>query len=109
MRIENADGGSSSTSINYPVGKMHTTANNMMSNAKKGLAQHEATWTKVQAYINNVPGILQGPIHAVLSAYEQHLRASYQWQMDYAQTLSNSATAMEDGDVHVANTFKGFN
>jgi hypothetical protein len=106
MKIENAGSGSSNTSINYPIPKMRQTAGNIMSNANNSLAQHETAWSKLQQYIGRFPGFMQEPIRAVLSAYENRLRASYQWQIDYAQALSTSADTMDDADTSISDSFQ---
>jgi hypothetical protein len=106
MRIGNDNSGSSGQTVNYPIDRMRETAGNILSNANKSLAEHEATWAKVQRYIERFPGFMQGPVRTLFSLYEARLRASYQWQMDFAKTLADSADMAETTETDIANSFK---
>jgi hypothetical protein len=93
MRVGSGGGSSRGSDVKkFPVGKMLTTAGNMITNANNALAEHERAWARIQTYIDSFPGFMQPPVRAVLSAYEKRLRASYQWQIDAATDVVKSST-----------------
>lgn len=106
MRIDDGNTGPSSQTINYPVDRMRETAGNILSNANNSLAQHETVWANVQRYIESFPGFMQGPVRTLFSIYEARLRQSYEWQMDFAKTLADSADMVETTETGIANSFK---
>ncbi|MDQ2905704.1 MAG: hypothetical protein M3Y81_19430 [Chloroflexota bacterium] len=89
----------------FPVERMRKAAGDIVSNANSSLAQHEATWRRVQGYIDSFPGFMQGPVRAVLSGYDRRLRESYQWQIDYATSLAQGADAAGITDADMAQAF----
>ncbi|GCE30121.1 hypothetical protein KDA_56050 [Dictyobacter alpinus] len=96
---------SSQKPISYPTGHMVEVAGQMLHNARNGLAEHEAAWTNIRGYVNSLFGFLQGPIFAVINPYEQHLRKSYQWQIDCANAILSAAGQMSNTDKNIANGF----
>ncbi|MDQ2714514.1 MAG: hypothetical protein M3Z08_06380 [Chloroflexota bacterium] len=109
MRPESDSGSSGGGDLKrFPASKMRTTAGNMTTNANNALAEHERSWARIQAYINRFPGFMQGPVRAVLEAYEKRLRASYQWQLDCANALIQGAEATETTDTQMAQSFNGY-
>jgi len=106
LRIKNDNTGSSSLVANYPVDRIRETAGNILSNANSSLVQHETAWANVQSYIGRFPGFMQGPVRALFSIYEARLRSSYQWQIDFARSLADSADALETTENGVKNSFK---
>jgi len=110
MKIGSGDGSSSGSSgvKQFPVARMLTTAGNMVANANTSLAQHEQAWTRIQNYINTFPGFMQGPVRAVLGAYEKRLRDSYQWQIDCANALVAGAEAAGATDTQIAQLFTAY-
>ncbi len=110
MKIGSGDGSSSGSSQakQFPVTRMLTTAGNMVANANTALAQHEAAWARIQNYINTFPGFMQGPVRAVLEAYEKRLRDSYQWQIDCANALVAGAEAAGATDTQIAQLFTAY-
>ncbi len=100
-------GGSSSGSsrMSYPSERILETANKMIANANTSVEQHNAAWAQVQAYVQTFPGFMQGPVRAVLAPYERRLRASYQWQLDCANTLINGSNQMQQTDARIAQGF----
>lgn len=109
MRPGSGGGSSGGSDLKqFPVAKMLTTAGNMITNANNALAEHEKTWKRVENYINSFPGFMQGPVRAVLGAYEKRLRDSYQWQIDCANALVAGAEAAETTDTQLAQSFNGY-
>jgi hypothetical protein len=108
MRPADSGGPASSGTMNFPTERMRTTAGKMMSNANHALMQHEQHWSRVSAFVDRFPGFMQGPVWAVLKPYESRLRASFQWQMDFARTLAQSAEALDDVEKDIADYFKDF-
>jgi hypothetical protein len=102
-----ADGGSSSGSgqMSYPIGRMNETAQKMITNANNALEQHNAAWAQIQTFVQSFPGFMQAPVMAVLNPYERRLRASYQWQIDCANALTNGSQQMQQTDHAVAHGF----
>lgn len=105
MRIANTGGGSDQKQ--FPVARMRTTAGNIMSNALSAQAQHDQAWGRIQGYIDRFPGFMQGPVRAVLESYDKRLRASYQWQIDFATSLALGADAADTTDTYIKNAFDG--
>ena len=103
-----AGSGGNSDAKQFPVGRMLETASQMMANANQSLAEHEQAWTRIQNYIDSFPGFMQGPVRAVLEAYEKRVRASYQWQIDCATSLAMQAEAAETTDTNIAQSFTGY-
>ena len=91
--------------MSYPSGRITETAQQMTTNANKALEQHNAAWAQVQAFVQTFPGFMQGPVMAVLNPYERRLRASYQWQLDCANTLTHGSQQMQHTDTAVARGF----
>lgn len=92
--------------MSYPTARITETANQMITNANHALSQHNAAWAQVQSYVQSFPGFMQGPLMAVLTPYERRIRASYQWQIDCANTLLSGVGQMQQTDINVSNTFK---
>ena len=95
----------SSEIISYPTGHMVEVASQMLTNAHNALDEHDAAWKQVQNYVYSLFGFMQGPILAVLNPYEQHLRKSYQWQIDCANAILSAAGQMGDLDTSIAHSF----
>lgn len=106
MKVGSPNGSQSGDNqTNIPIDRMLTTAGKMISNAKSAQTQHEQTWKRIQNYINTFPGFMQGPVQAVLSAYEKRLRDSYQWQIDCANALLNAALAAGATENQIVHDF----
>jgi hypothetical protein len=103
------DGGSSSgkDTKQFPVARMREAAGNILSNATSAQTQHDQVWGRIQNYINRFPGFMQGPIRAALEMYEKRLRASYQWQIDFANALAQGANAADTTDTNIQKNFDG--
>lgn len=95
-----------SETIFYPMDDIRTAAAKILVKSDLALQSHEAAWSKIQSYVESFPGFMQGPIMDVISPYERRLRASYQWQKDFASTLFDVVNEMEATDNDVANSFK---
>ena len=109
--MSNTPGGGSSGNSDikqFPVSRMLEAASQMIANANQSLAEHEQAWNRIQNYIATFPGFMQGPVRAVLEAYEKRVRASYQWQIDYATSLVTQAEAAQTTDTNIAQSFTGF-
>jgi len=103
------DGGSSGGGDlkRFPVARMRETAGNIVANALSAQEQHDQAWRRIQAYIDRFPGFMQGPVRAVLESYDKRLRASYQWQFDFASALVQGADAADTTDTEIKNSFDG--
>ncbi|MBA2285158.1 MAG: hypothetical protein H0W02_06735 [Ktedonobacteraceae bacterium] len=104
-RIPSGDTSSGSGAIFYPLDRMREAAAKILVNAGEAQQSHNAAWAKVQSYVQSFPGFMQGPIMTVLSRYDARLRASYQWQLDFANTLFDAADAMDTTDNNIADSF----
>jgi len=105
-QIPAGDGSSSGSGhMSYPSGRIIETAQQMTTNANKSFEQHNAAWAQIQAFVQTFPGFMQGPVMAVLAPYERRLRASYQWQLDCANTLTNGSQQMQQTDTAIARGF----
>lgn len=108
--IPESGGGSSNGSDvkRFPTRRMIDTAKNMIANANNALYEHELAWAHIQRYIDSFPSFMQQPVRAVLSAYEQRVRASYQWQIDAANALAAGAGSASETDTQIAASFTGY-
>lgn len=97
---------SANDEMSYPIEHMYTTVDNIMSNASTSLTQHEIAWSNVQRYIDRFPYFMQGPVRAVLSAYEQRLRQSYEWQVEYAKALKDATDTAAGVEQDVYTSFR---
>jgi hypothetical protein len=77
-----------------------------MVDAGTAMMEHDAKWARIQSFIASFPGFMQGTIMGVLSPYAQRLRDSYQWQIDFANTLLDAANMADTTNQDVANSFK---
>jgi hypothetical protein len=91
--------------IVYPVAVMHTTAQQIRTNALSSLSTHEQKWQLVQHCLLPLPGFLSSAVNALLEPHDQRLRASYQWQMDLATRLDQAASAMAEADQRGGQSF----
>lgn len=109
MRTGSGGGSSGNGDVKqFPVGRMLETASQIIANANQSLAEHEQAWQRIQNYINSFPSFMQGPVRAVLEAYEKRLRDSYQWQIDSANALIAGAETAETTDTQLAQSFTGY-
>jgi hypothetical protein len=97
-----------SGSLSYPTKHMVDVASQMCTNANNALKEHDAAWSRIQNYVHGLFGFMQGPIFAVLNPYEQHLRKSYQWQIDCGNAIIGAANLMDETNTSVSNSFQGF-
>src|SRR5690242_217068 len=89
--MRNTDQTSGSELIRYPIDLMRSVASQILTDANNALAQLDSDWKKAQWYIDTLPSILQGSFHDLLDKHQSRLRASYQWQKDFATALARTA------------------
>jgi hypothetical protein len=104
MRIK--DQASGSELICYPVDLMHSVASQILTDANNALTQLDSDWKKAQTYIDTLPFVLQGSFYDLLDKHQKRLRASYQWQIDFANALSRTADIAADNNDHIAHGFQ---
>ncbi len=92
--------------IVYPITTMRATAQQIRTNATNSLCNHEQTWQRLQNCLAPLPGFIQAAFNIVLNTHNQRLRASFQWQIDLATRLEESANAMEKVDQSRAQSFQ---
>ncbi len=91
--------------IFYPTDDIRAASAKISSKANLALESHHTAWARIQRYVESFPGFMQGPIMDVLSRYERRLSASYQWQIDFAQTLGVVANAIDTNEQDIASGF----
>lgn len=96
---------SDGNTISYPPDAMRTTAGKIRNNATTALNNHESYWSLIQTCISPLPGFMQSALNAVLNPHNERLRASFQWQMDYADLLEKAAGEMEAQDNTTKRSF----
>ncbi len=104
--IPAGDGSSSGNEeMSYPIDLLREVAAKILANASLGLDEHTTAWQKTQSYVDANPA-LRPFMDAVLVQHEQHLRASYQWQLDLASALFAAIDTVEGADNDVAQSFR---
>ncbi|GCE10535.1 hypothetical protein [Tengunoibacter tsumagoiensis] len=103
-----ADDGSSPQSdvVSYPLDDMRQAAAKILVDADLALTKHNTQWYSIKKFVERFPGFMQGTIFNVLNPYEKRLRDSYQWQMDFATALFDTADQMENTDQTVSDNFQ---
>ncbi|SRR5579883_1715209 len=99
------DEASGDEQIQYPIDLMCSVASKVLAETSLALDQYDAHWKQVQTYLHTLPGVLQGPFKDLLTQHEQRLRASYQWQIDFASALFSAIDAIEGTDEDVSQQF----
>lgn len=100
------DGSTSSDLIVYPVDHMRETAAKILAKASYAQTQHDATWQQIQNYAHqNFDSRMVGTVLDCLKPYADRLRASYDWQIDFASALFTAVDAVVSTDTNIADAF----
>ena len=99
-------GGTSSDQIVYPVEHMRETAAKILVEASYAQAQHDVIWQQIQNYVyQNFDPTMQGTALDCLKPYADRLRATYNWQIDFASALFTAVDAITSVDDQAAQSF----
>ena len=99
-------GSNSSDLIVYPVEHMRETAAKILAKASSAQAQHDTTWQQIQNYVSqNFDPRMQSTVLDCLKPYADRLRATYNWQIDFASALFTTVDAITSVDEQGAQSF----
>ncbi len=93
------------TGNSYPLDLIRQVAAQIGIDAGKAQQQHDDNWRAVQSYLDTLPGILRDHFRDLLNRHQQRLRASYQWQLDFANALFQVAQAIDDAEHGIQDLF----
>ncbi len=96
----------SNDEIVYPLSHMRETAANIHNDAQNALDEHEKAWKLLDSHLNDYPDFLQKLLRAIVEPHEKRMRATYHWQMAYAQGIKDGADAMEQTDKDISHGFE---
>lgn len=96
------NGATSSDLIVYPVDHMRETAAKVLVNASNAQSHHDAVWQQIQSHVyRNFDPTMQETVIACLKPYADRLRASYDWQLNFASALFDAVDAISTTEGNV--------
>ncbi len=99
-------GSTSGDQIVYPVDSMRETAAKILTKASFAQAQHDIAWQQTQSYVQqNFDARMVGTILDCLKPYADRLRATYDWQIDFASALFTAVDAITSVEHQAAQSF----
>ena len=85
---------------------MRETAAKILVKASEAQSQHDITWQQLQSYVyQNFDPTMQSTILDCLKPYADRLRATYNWQIDFASALFTAVDAITSVDTQAAQSF----
>ncbi|GCE19509.1 hypothetical protein [Dictyobacter kobayashii] len=85
---------------------MRSVASQMLTDAHTAIHDHDSAWRQLDNHLQSYPDILQGLLRSIIEPHQQHMRATYDWQIAFANALKSSADQLELADQEVANEFR---
>jgi len=99
-------GSASSDQIVYPVDHMRETAAAILAKANEAQVQHDITWQQIQNYVyQHFDPAMQGTILDCLKPYVERLRATYDWQINFASALFTTVDAIMSTENAISDAF----
>ena len=99
-------GSTSSDQIVYPVDHMQETAAKILAKASYAQAQHDITRQQIQSYVQqNFDSRMVSTVLDCLKPYADRLRATYDWQIDFASALFTTVDAIVSTEDHIKESF----
>ena len=99
-------GDTSGDLVVYPVEHMREAAAQILVQASNAQSQHDITWQQIQNYIQqNFDAKMVGTLLDCLTPYANRLRATYNWQIDFASALFTTVDAITSVDDQAAQSF----
>jgi hypothetical protein len=99
-------GNTSGDQIVYPIDSMREAAAQILAKASYAQSQHDTTWQQIQNYVyQNFDPQMQSAVLDCLKPYADRLRATYDWQIDFASALFTTVDAITSVDDQAAQSF----
>jgi hypothetical protein len=92
--------------ILYPVDHISQIAAQILTNASTAQQSHDTAWQDLQTYIRNTfAPAWHDTVINLITPYVNHLRASYDWQIDLASALFDATEVITGTDNNIAQHF----
>ncbi|HLG65447.1 MAG TPA: hypothetical protein VKY19_26190 [Ktedonosporobacter sp.] len=99
-------GSQNNETLLYPIDHMSQVAAQILVNASTARLSHDTAWGDLQTYIaNTFAPEWQTIVINLIKPYMDHLRSSYDWQIDLASAIFDATDLITGTDKNIANQF----